>query len=555
MAVKNKGMLLALGLAALLIIALMIGISSFVLTAPPSSFTSSTPRPSPVVPTPSPSLPPQTVSACECAANQQPLYDRFPKPAHTPQSYAVFNFYNDHGVDENGEDITVWVSMYATADARMASDDARFENSYTYVYVDAKKLMRGETYSYTMSRDITAQGRVAGGRICVYYENPALNDALRNSKYGGVYPVQTSAGGVVKISSAAGLPAIPSDSYSQLLEFTLDVDPGQDINTKAFIDYDLSAVDTIALPVYIFGGYDSRTLPGATNGTNNNGFPCGKAYIGCSQRAHETTEGCPTQVVEKTVHGSVCISSLKYCALVRDADLAASTLITNKTNWQQTCHKFDAIAERFGITRTLLDLFHDCAVRGSTTSPCPPIIPPDVTTPTNVIYGCAGQFLLENHCKLDGSRYTRSRLDGAQCSALNRGLCFQPNYSHVPLPSGLSCARVAPCAEPGPCLVPCYNYSCFGNLCRDYNPPIAGCADHTGDISKSRQSLCNDSTPGPYAYPQLLKNDYAGWARTKGERFYSFSLDEEVGGGNQQCLFSTQLDVVVFPRCAGNSPG
>lgn len=460
--------------------------------------------------------------------------------------------------------MTVWVTVTATADARMHEEDPRFETAFDYVYMDAQRLERGQSASLVIPRSITARGRMAGGRIYVYYENPSLHDALRGIKYHGHYPVQ-SPGNITKISDEDGHPRTPSNLYVQLLEFTMDVVNGTDINTEAFIDYDLSAVDRIAMPVYIFGGYDTRTLPGATNGTNNNGFPCGKAYIGC-KTSRETTAGCPTQIVDESIHGATCLAAFPYCQLLRN-----STDVSNPLNWDSFCHKFDSVAEGFGINQTILDFYTACADAGNTTSPCPPIIMPIVRTPTAAIYGCVGQFLLENHCRLDGSRITQSHLDGTQCSALNRGLCFTPDFMHVPEPCGLSCARFLCPGNPGDaeCLIPCTDYSCFGALCPSYAaiPPFdatcsgitcqvggnapSACIDVTKAVCKSRVSTCNDSTADPYQHG-LTENSYSAWVRNKGQRFYGFSLDEEVGGGNQQCLYSTQLDVVVFPQCNGN---
>ena len=546
-------------------------------TTSPTNAPVSTPTGAPTgTPTGAPTA--ATLTSCECAANAQPIYDNFLHPEHTDESYAVFNFYNDNGTDANGNNLTVWVTMFITADIRMQTTDPRFQVGYSYIYVDAVPLSRGENFSYIMSKAVTAGGalgiggvgRSPGGRIVIYYEDPNSGfDDLRTTKYNNSYPV-INATFIVPITGFNNLDrAIPSPSFSQLLEFTLDVDPGQNPDNSSFIDYDLSAVDTIALPVYIFGGYDPRTIPEALNGTNNHGFPCGKAYIGC-QRTHETTEGCPTQIEEITVHGSVCISSLKYCSLIHNNQLENSTRIVNKTNWNYTCHKFDAIAEGFGITQALLDFYFACADAQNTQPPCPSVLAPDIPTPSTVIYGCSGKFLLENHCLTDGSRETGSHLDGSQCSAINRGLCKEPNFNHIPLPDGLSCARFSCPENPAgfSCLIPCFNYSCFNFLCVNYTFPFHAtctndecdvtamtCFDNVQPITKApKEPLCNDSAPDPYLQ-NLTQNDYAAWARTKGERFYSFSLDEEVGGGNQQCLFSTQLDIVIFPRCNGTYRG
>lgn len=566
---------------AVLVIFYLIGVTVFVVNAPPSGPTSS---PTPPTLSPPPTFPPSAIptfptvptvttvpsaptfnpSPCICGPNEQPIYNTFPHPAHTDESFARYNFFNHNGVDENGQPLTVWVTLALTADGRMQAEDPRFQASFDYIYMDAQRLERGQSVSLIIPKSITANGRMAGGRIYIYYEDPALHDTLRNVKYNGHYPVQ-SPGHIEAISDENGNPRTPSNQFTQLLEFTLDVVPGTDVNAFAFIDYDLSAVDQIAMPVYIFGGYDPRTRPDATTGNNNNGFPCGKAYIGC-QTPQETVNGCPTQIKDATEHGATCLAAFPYCQL----DTTQEGVVLNETNWQLFCHKFDAIAEGFGINQSLLDLYLDCVRNNDLEPPCPPILPPIVSTPTNVIYGCVGQFLLENHCLNDGSRFTHSHLDGTQCSALNRGLCFEPNYSHVPLPSGLSCARFrCPGNVPDPnCLIPCFDYSCFGFLCSNYAAmpaflatcdgltcPVGdgnnNCVDNDRPISKSRVSTCNDSTSDPYMHG-LLENNYSAWVRSKGQRFYGFSLDEEVGGGNQQCLYSTQLDVVIYPACNGN---
>ena len=599
---RNKRLVLAIFLVAVCVLFFLIGVSAFVLTAPPppqhsvdnTSAPSSAPTgsptgtsrptgsPTPAVPTisPAPTVP-SAGSSCICASDQQPVYNNFKHPDHTDESYAVFNFYNDNGTNADGSSLMAWVSVFITADIQMQQNDPRFVVGYTYVYVDAHPLARGSNFSYVMHKATTSGGRTGGngrspgGRIVVYYRDPQTFDPLKapGAKYENGYPL-LSPGNIVAISSSTpeddNTRATPSNDYSQLLEFTLDVD-----NTgRPFIDYDLSAVDTIAMPVYIFGGYDPETLPEATTGNNNNGFPCGKAYIGCT-RVHETTEGCPTQIMQETEHGSVCISPIKYCSMARDSTLESTAAILNKTNWHEMCHKFDAIANGFNITQEQLDFYFLCTdVPG--TPGCPPFPLPLVRTPSAVIYACSGEFLLENHCIPGKWRFTRSHLDGAQCSAINRGLCFQPNYNHIPVPDGLSCSRFScPGNPPGvSCLLPCTNYeTCFGFLCADYNKPttlftnitcattscdvssLLNCADNIQPITKDpKESLCNDSTPDPYTHG-LMQNDYAAWARNKGERYYAFSLDEEVGGGNQQCLYSTQLDVVIYPRCNGNYRG
>lgn len=45
------------------------------------------------------------------------------------------------------------------------------------------------------------------------------------------------------------------------------------------------------------------------------------------------------------------------------------------------------------------------------------------------------------------------------------------------------------------------------------------------------------------------RNDYSRWIRSKGKNYYGFSMDEGGVGGNQQCRYSTQLDIVICPDC------
>jgi len=47
----------------------------------------------------------------------------------------------------------------------------------------------------------------------------------------------------------------------------------------------------------------------------------------------------------------------------------------------------------------------------------------------------------------------------------------------------------------------------------------------------------------------LDQNHYSRWIHQKWNNSYGFSLDEGSGGGNTQCRFGTQLDVVLCPTC------
>jgi len=502
-------------------------------------------------------IPPIFNNTCQCSLTDEPLYDTFPHPLHTDDSYAVFNFYNDggYGPHANTTNVTVWITVTVNANARMALFG--FDLAYDYVYVDAQPVLPQQLFSYTIKKDTTAGGFLSGGRIYVYYEDPHIHDMLRTAFYPAGMPVQMS-GNLMRIQSPGGLPWSPSNNYAQLLEFTLDV-LNNDPDNQSFIDYDLSGVDSLTLPVYIYGGYDPRNTENGGGGS-----PCGKAYIACSN-IEDTLSGCPTQIVDQTAVGGRCQSSFLYCE-------STGYNIVNQTHWDEYCHKLDEIANGFNITQLLLDYYRSCVEHPDDihVPQCPSTTPLLVSTPTNVIYGCVGKFLLENHCLLDGSRDIYSRLDGPQCSAINRGLCFTPDYEYYPPNHGLSCAKrpISCSGEPGAtCFIPCITGSCLGFRCEDFEPGnysteclgstcdtrpnnMTECTTHIDVIEKTKTSTCNDSTPDPYSYG-LHQNDYSAWVRSHGRRLYGFSLDEEAGGGNQQCRFSTQLDIVIFPKCNG----
>jgi hypothetical protein len=557
--------------------------------APTLSITPTTPTLSPtkaptisIAPTISPSNP------CICSNDNQPIYDNpiiFKHPLHTDESFAVFNFYNDNATDTQGNNLTVWITIESTADGQMSP---KFKPGFHYIYVDAHELKRGESFSYTLHKDTTANGHMGGGRILIYYEDPNIHDIRRTRLYGSPlygngtgFPVQ-SPGNIVSIEEN-GVIIDPSQKFRQLLEFTLDFSNGDNPDTQAFFDYDLSCVDEISLPVLIMGERDPRTLPNATQGNLNNGFPCGRAYIGC-QTIEETHRECPTQIEEETIHGKKCVASFPYCSrnITLESDDPSGLGIQNKTHWMEYCHQWDHVAAAFGITQQKINFWNQCASDGNTNPPCPFVLPPVLRTPTAAIYGCVGQFLLENHC-IPSHKPFQTQMDGSQCSALNRGLCFEPDYNHIPN-EGLSCA-IFSCQPQQPllklplCFLPCNDSSCFGDDCSKYLPLVQDatcikdnipqtcslvpipphCQDYEAVISKTKTSTCNDSTPMPYEQRDmnnnlLLRNNYSQWVRNKGQRFYGFSLDEEIGGGNQQCLFSTQLDIVIFPTCGGNAP-
>lgn len=74
-------------------------------------------------------------------------------------------------------------------------------------------------------------------------------------------------------------------------------------------------------------------------------------------------------------------------------------------------------------------------------------------------------------------------------------------------------------------------------ICRDPSDPsqcpIAGMADD----------------PNAWYAQGLPQNEYSRYVRSLGKRYYGFSLDEGFGGGNQQCRYANQLDIVVCPSC------
>lgn len=545
-------------------------------TVSPTSFPTGTPTASSVPPTgtqaPTVASPPVSVvptapifNACVCGANEQPIYDTFPHPGHNDSSFIVINLYNDGGA--GGPDTTVWITVVFTADVRMVAQGKGYMKGFQYVYLDAYPLAKGQFHQLTIHKSNTANGLLGGGRIIVYYRNPDEFDNQRaRPPFNGNYPIQIPGLPPIPLQIAGGGPIGPPATFSQLLEATFDVVPDDDVDTKAFVDYDISGVDSIAMPVYIYAGYD-RIKPGSIEDPQS---ICKKAYIGCAT-SHLVVKDCPTQVQEITEVGARCLGSFTYCQLANDSTIATSPNVTDKTRWLEYCHALDEeYAFGFGITQALIDLYNGCVYNHSLEPPCPPYTPPEVSTPTAVIYGGVGQFLLENHCLGPEYAGTKSRLDGAQATAINRGVCPGPNFSHIPLPDGLSCAQFhCPQAPAVNCSIFCDDYAtCFGNTCADYSPfdglqnqvcdgntcnvDAANCVTINTPVSKNpRVATCNDSTlpPFPVGQPQ---NEYAAWARSKGQRFYAFSLDEEVGGGNLACLYSTQLDVVVFPQCNGN---
>jgi hypothetical protein len=524
--------------------------------APTKAPTTQGPTVAPTTPGTSPFL----NGTCRCI--NKPVYSNFPHPQHTNDSFAVFNFLNDNATDFLGNNLTVYITYFVNSDSRMT------ENGYVpgriYIYFDAVPLSPGQSFSFVIPYNLTSNGRLAGGRFIIYYDHPSTFDTNRPP---GGWPLSTPG----NLQPLLGVE--PSPTHAALLEPTMDVDPGQDPHTKAFIDYDLSCVDQLVMPLYIFGGYDPRTLPNATTGNNNNGFPCNKAYVGC-RTWQETHDGCFTAIQHNTTHGQACLASFPYCNLNLSDTIGLSNnaiTVLNTSFWQEYCHQWDDVAQGFNITQALLTHYFLCTLANTTEPGCPSVLPPAITgPPTAVIFGCIGKFLLENHCLVDHNEFG-THLIGSMCSALNRGLCFAPEYNFTPS-VGLGCTTFGcPPAQPNTaCFVPCLVDDCLGNYMNEWQPPLlvnqtcqstscdvdttnaTQCANHTATIVKEKSSTCNDSSPNPYENG-LLQNDYARWARLKGENFYSFSLDEEVGGGNQQCLFSTQLDVVIFPRCNGQN--
>lgn len=514
-------------------------------------------------PTPVPTGAPTTPlsNECMCDVGSLPIYDNFPHPRHTDESYAVMNFYNDAA---GGVNTTVWITVYFTGSPEMVAGDNRYTVGYSYVYLDAQPLSKGQFFQLTINKLNTASGLLTNGRARIYYRNPNEFDVARNATpYNGHFPVQIPGDAPVRIQTTPGnLPLEPSNMYSQLIEMTYAFVPGDDPNTQTFVDYDISAVDHIALPVYMYGGYDTSDRISLSDPRNN---VCNKTYIGCATSAL-VVKGCPTQLFDVTSDGESCYNSFNYCELPEARRL-------NQSHWDIYCHAFDDYANGFGITQALLNLFNQCALTLNTSSPCPSILPPTVSTPTNVIYGSVGQFLLENHCLGVVEAATRSRLTGAQSAAINRGVCPQPDYYHIPVPAGLSCAEFNCQGNVGPnCTVFCDNYTtCFGYTCANYAPfdglqdqtcgttqcNITGdnCYNITRAIPTAPEVLTCDSTNTSVYLPGTRQNAYAGWARTKGEFFYTFSLDEGLNGGNRQCRDSTQLDIVIFPRCNGTFPG
>ena len=466
------------------------------------------------------------------------------------------NFYNDAA---GGVNTTVWITVYFTGSPEMVARDNNYTVGYSYVYLDAQPLSKGQFFQLTINKLNTAGGLLGGGRARIYYRNPNEFDVARNATpYNGHFPVQIPGDAPVRIQTTPGnLPLEPSNMYSQLIEMTYAFVPGDDPNTQTFVDYDISAVDHIALPVYMYGGYDILERISPIDSRNN---VCNKTYIGCATSAL-VVKGCPTQLFDATTDGESCLNSCLYCGLTGEA-------IQNQTHWDVYCHLLDDYAAGFNIDQSIIDLFNGCATNQSKVPPCPSKIPPMLTTPTNIIYCGIGEFLLENHCVGPIGEATKSRLTGAQSAAINRGVCPGPNYTLVPIPDGLSCAKFnCPGGANQNCSVPCDNFdTCFGNRCTSYigtNQTCVGteceitpsnCYNITMGISTGPEvPTCNSTNPNR-CQPGTLFNEYSCWALTKGEFFYTFSLDEGLNGGNRVCKDSTQLDIVIFPRCNGTFP-
>jgi hypothetical protein len=511
----------------------------------------------PTTPTVAPSAAPTVQSpfingTCQCLNGTDPIYSNFPHPLHTAQSFAVVNFLNTNTSDS----MTVWMTIQVVADVLMQSQDSRFVAGSQYIYLDALRLDPGQSFSYTLPLNWTANGHWNGARIAVYYRDPAEHDTNRQTNYGGAYPVVNDVNGIVSINGTI------SNQYRQLVEFTMSrnaLDPN--ISHTMFF-YDVSAVDELALPVYAFAGYDTTVVPGSPPG----GPGCFKTYIGC-RNASETTQGCNTTLIDQFAGASICLSPIKYCAnLYKPNDTNSPEF----THWTAICRQWDDnVALGFGITQELLDLYKNCS-ENMALPECANFstVPPLDDTPSRVIYGCDGRFLFENHC-LANSRDFATRMSGNACAAMNRGVCNESlidyNYTGAP-DQGLSCARFSCDGGVNWCFVPCTEESCFSYLCSNFSLPLlnqtcnsvscevnlTNCQDWTAPVAKPEMPGC-DSTTMPH-YPGIQRqNDYAGWARTKGTHFYGFSLDEQEGGGINACEFSRQLDIVAFPRCGGQN--
>jgi hypothetical protein len=414
--------------------------------------------PTPVVPTNAPTLPPNDT---RCICNTLQPYDNFTHPLHTNESGAVFNFLNN-------APFTVWVSisMKATSETQLYSNNA-YQNGNIYVFLDAYPLTSNTFYSHVFHSYLLAQGYFPG-RVLIYYKDPRTFNSSRPlsgynvSTLGNINPNFGSMGELIE----------PTIDYAQLIEFNLRPTA---IGNPISVDYDISYVDNAALPVYVYGGYDTTNIPQPS---------CNKVYSACPT-LDIMYEGCPTVLInhDTITNGSQCLGSYVYCALEAYKNTPY-------------CHLFDDIALCFGINQTFLDYLKQSDITS-------------ITNPTNVIYGCNGEFLFENSC-LNVTPYIHIRgvssLTRSQCASLNRGTCFAPN-----------------CSFPTPI---------NSNNCPYQVPEI---------------STCNSETHPFYQLPLL--NQYTKYIRSKGEKFYGFSQDEGDNGGNQLCDSSAQLDIVVFPSC------
>eukprot|EP00755_Sulcionema_specki_P024832 Sspe_Gene.81993::Locus_53419_Transcript_2_4_Confidence_0.333_Length_1408::g.81993::m.81993 len=135
--------------------------------------------------------------------------------------------------------------------------------------------------------------RVGSGRIYLYYKDPAL---LGQRRFGGSVPVE--------------VPQSLVQSHAQLLEFTF----GKNRLEQPFIDFDISYVDSAALPVYmnspgaIGAGIGPRpSLPSRT---------CKRAYNTCPIEVLQTN--CPTHLkhIDPVSNAAQCVSAHHHCLAV-----------------------------------------------------------------------------------------------------------------------------------------------------------------------------------------------------------------------------------------------
>ena len=380
---------------------------------------------------------------CECLGSAAPSYTaNFP----ATRQYGIFNFVNGFA------SAPVYITIFINAPPQMSPP---YVVGSKYIFLNAHRIEPGGNFSFDIPAELAVNGKLLGGRIVVYYKFPEDSLQFNVSTVGHLVPYPLTQ---------------PVDDFSQLIEFSLDIEQGQPL-----MNYDVSHVDRHAIPVYLYGAGTAAIQSNAIVSPN-----CAPIYGACQGLA-EFYDGCPTELVNHHAVGGLdfyqCLASNIYCNLFPT---------------KPYCHVLDDVAAFYGITQQLLDTLR---VAGG----------PSITTPTNVLYGCNGEFLTEtcNPFVLQNSTLSRDI-----CMAINYGICST-------LPQGSVCPTDPEASSP---------------LCTAKGAQL--------------QNLWRSGTA----------NQYARFVKQRCRTCYSFSLDEGMQfGGHRSCLGSTQLDLVIFPGCRKNN--